>query len=113
MRFKPTVVLTPSMANNAWGLGDSMASPWGGSSRLSSGTQRSMLENWEGGFRGFRVTNNFYAKYDILKSLSVKSSWSNDRNSGHDTYYYSPLLAQGYPDGAAESAVGISSRFTT
>ena len=72
-----------------------------------------MLENWEGGFRGFRVTNNFYAKYDILKSLSVKSSWSNDRNSGHDTYYYSPLLAQGYPDGAAESAVGISSRFTT
>ena len=72
-----------------------------------------MLENWEGGSRGFRVTNNFYAKYDILKSLSVKSSWSNDRNSGHDTYYYSPLLAQGYPDGAAESAVGISSRFTT
>ena len=72
-----------------------------------------MLENWEGGSRGFRVTNNFYAKYDILKSLSVKSSWSNDRNSGHDTYYYSPLIAQGYPDGAAESAVGISNRFTT
>ncbi|MDR0710827.1 MAG: SusC/RagA family TonB-linked outer membrane protein, partial [Prevotellaceae bacterium] len=72
-----------------------------------------MLENWDGGSKGFRVTNNFYAKYDILKSLSFKSSWSNDRNSGHDTYYYSPLLAQGYPDGAAESAVGISNRFTT
>jgi TonB-linked SusC/RagA family outer membrane protein len=72
-----------------------------------------MLENWDGGSIGFRVTNNFYAKYDILQSLSFKSSWSNDRNSGHDTYYYSPLLAQGYPDGAAESAVGISNRFTT
>ncbi|MDR1332151.1 MAG: SusC/RagA family TonB-linked outer membrane protein [Tannerella sp.] len=72
-----------------------------------------ILENWDGGSRGFRVTNNFYARYDILPSLSFKSSWSNDRNSGHDTYYYSPLLSQGYPDGAAESAVGISNRFTT
>jgi TonB-linked SusC/RagA family outer membrane protein len=72
-----------------------------------------ILENWDGGSKGFRVTNNFYAKYDILPSLSFKSSWSNDRNSGHDTYYYSPLLSQGYPDGAAESSVGISNRFTT
>jgi TonB-linked SusC/RagA family outer membrane protein len=72
-----------------------------------------ILENWDGGSRGFRVTNNFYARYDILPSLSFKSSWSNDRNSGHDTYYYSPLLSQGYPDGAAESATGISNRFTT
>jgi TonB-linked SusC/RagA family outer membrane protein len=72
-----------------------------------------ILENWDGGSRGFRVTNNFYARYDILKSLSFKSSWSNDRNSGHDTYYYSPLISQGYPEGAAESSVGISNRFTT
>jgi TonB-linked SusC/RagA family outer membrane protein len=72
-----------------------------------------ILENWDGGSKGFRVTNNFYAKYELSDYLSLKSSWSNDRNSGHDTYYYSPLLSQGYPDGAAESAVGISNRFTT
>ncbi|MDR2816233.1 MAG: SusC/RagA family TonB-linked outer membrane protein [Proteiniphilum sp.] len=72
-----------------------------------------ILEHWDGGSNGFRVTNNFYAKYDIAETLSFKSSWSNDRNSGHDTYYYSPLLAQGNPSGAAEDAVGISSRFST
>ncbi|MDR3309698.1 MAG: SusC/RagA family TonB-linked outer membrane protein, partial [Tannerella sp.] len=72
-----------------------------------------ILENWDGGSKGFRVTNNFYAKYDIFSFLSFKSSWSNDRNQGHDTYYYSPLLSQGYPDGAAQSSVGISNYFTT
>ncbi|MDR2120482.1 MAG: SusC/RagA family TonB-linked outer membrane protein [Tannerella sp.] len=72
-----------------------------------------ILENWDGGSKGFRVTNNFYAKYEISDFLSFKSSWSNDRNSGHDTYYYSPLLSQGYPNGAAESAVGVANRFTT
>lgn len=72
-----------------------------------------ILENWDGGSDGFRVTDNFYAKYDITSSLSFKSSWSNDRNIGHDTYYYSPLLSQGYPNGAAEDAVGFSNRFST
>ncbi|MDR3126915.1 MAG: SusC/RagA family TonB-linked outer membrane protein, partial [Tannerellaceae bacterium] len=72
-----------------------------------------MLENWDGGSKGFRVTNNFYAKYELFEFLSFKSSWSNDRNSGHDTYYYSPLLSQGYPNGAAESNVGIANRFST
>jgi TonB-linked SusC/RagA family outer membrane protein len=72
-----------------------------------------MLENWDGGSKGFRVTNNFYARYDVFDFLFFKSSWSNDRNSGHDTYYYSPLISQGYPQGAAESNVGISNRFTT
>jgi len=72
-----------------------------------------ILENWNGGSDGFRVTNNFYAKYDIIKDLYFKSSWSNDRSIGHDTYYYSPLLSQGYPNGAAEDAVGFSNRFST
>ncbi|WP_080902568.1 TonB-dependent receptor [Parabacteroides sp. Marseille-P3160] len=72
-----------------------------------------ILKNWDGGSKGFRVTNNFYAKYEITDYLSFKSSWSNDRNSGHDTYYYSPLLSQGYPDGAAEDEIGISNLFTT
>lgn len=72
-----------------------------------------MLENWDGSSKGFRVTNNFYAKYDIFDFLSFKSSWSNDRNEGHDTYYYSPLLAQGSPEGAASSQIGISNYFTT
>ncbi|MDR3340803.1 MAG: SusC/RagA family TonB-linked outer membrane protein [Candidatus Symbiothrix sp.] len=72
-----------------------------------------ILENWDGGSEGFRVTNNFYAKLDVSDYLSFKSSWSNDRNSGHDTYYYSPLLSQGYPDGAADDVVGISNRFST
>ena len=72
-----------------------------------------IIENWKGGSNGFRVTNNFYAKYDITKDLYFKSSWSNDRNIGHDTYYYSPLISQGYPGGAAEDAVGFSNRFST
>ncbi|OAV68903.1 Outer membrane cobalamin receptor protein, SusC/RagA family [Bacteroidales bacterium Barb4] len=72
-----------------------------------------ILENWDGGSKGFRVTNNFYAKYELFDFLSFKSSWSNDRNSGHDTYYYSPLLSQGFPDGAAESEIGISNRYST
>lgn len=72
-----------------------------------------ILQNWDGGSDGFRVTSNFYAKYDITSTLSFKSSWSNDRSIGHDTYYYSPLLSQGYPNGAAEDAVGFSNRFST
>jgi len=72
-----------------------------------------MLRYWDGGSDGFRVTSNFYAKYDFTRNLSFKSSWSIDRNEGHDTYYYHPQLAQGYPDGAATDAVGVSNRFTT
>jgi TonB-linked SusC/RagA family outer membrane protein len=71
-----------------------------------------IIENWDGGSDGFRITNNFYAKFDITKDLYFKSSWSNDRNIGHDTYYYSPLISQGYPNGAAEDAVGFSNRFS-
>ncbi|GHV47471.1 SusC/RagA family TonB-linked outer membrane protein [Bacteroidia bacterium] len=73
-----------------------------------------ILDLWDGSSNGFRVTNNFYVKYDIFKFLSFKSSWSNDRNEGHDTYYYSPLLAQGASNnGNATSSVGIANRFVT
>ncbi|MDR0866237.1 MAG: SusC/RagA family TonB-linked outer membrane protein [Candidatus Symbiothrix sp.] len=73
-----------------------------------------ILDLWDGSSNGFRVTNNFYVKYDIFNFLSFKSSWSNDRNEGHDTYYYSPLLAQGASNnGNATSAIGITNRFTT
>jgi TonB-linked SusC/RagA family outer membrane protein len=74
---------------------------------------QAIIDNWDGGSDGFRITNNFYAKYDITPDLYFKSSWSNDRNIGHDTYYYSPFLSQGYPNGAAEDAVGFSNRFST
>ncbi|MDR2119152.1 MAG: TonB-dependent receptor [Tannerellaceae bacterium] len=73
---------------------------------------KAILENNDGHGYGLRNINNIYAKWDIIPGLSFKTSWSNDRNSYHEKFYYNTNRTQGQPEGEATDATSTSNVFT-
>ena len=62
---------------------------------------KAILENSDDHAYSIRSVNNIYLKWDILKGLSFKSSWSSDYNNYHEKTYYNTFLKNGQPSGSA------------
>jgi TonB-linked outer membrane protein, SusC/RagA family len=60
-----------------------------------------ILDNSDDHSYSLRSVNNVYLKWDILKGLSFKSSWSNDYNNYHEKTYWNTFLINGQPNGQA------------
>jgi len=60
-----------------------------------------ILNNSDDHAYSIRSVNNIYLKWDIIRGLSFKSSWSSDYNSYLEQTYYNTFLINGQPSGKA------------
>jgi TonB-linked SusC/RagA family outer membrane protein len=56
---------------------------------------QAIIDHSDGHSRGLRIINNVYATWEIIKGLSFKTSWNNDRNIYHENFYYNTYLKDG------------------
>jgi len=56
---------------------------------------QAILDHADGRSNGTRFVNNVYARFDIYRGLSFKTSWSNDRSFYHEKFYFSSYLNSG------------------
>jgi TonB-linked SusC/RagA family outer membrane protein len=56
---------------------------------------QAIIDHTDGQAYGTRLINNVYARYEITKGLTFKTSWSNDRNNYHEKFYFDTYLNNG------------------
>ncbi|MCL1973606.1 MAG: TonB-dependent receptor [Bacteroidetes bacterium] len=56
---------------------------------------QAIIDHNDGHSNGMRIVNNVFARFEIMKGLTFKSSWSNDRNVYHEKFYFNTYLNSG------------------
>lgn len=56
---------------------------------------QAIIDHNDGHSKGLRIINNVYARWEIVKGLSFKTSWNNDRNIYYENFYYDTYLKDG------------------
>ncbi len=74
---------------------------------VSFDNHQAILDNSDNHAYSIRSINNLYLKWDLLKNLSFKSSWSNDYNNYHEKAYYNTYLTYGQPSGEANDVTTV------
>ena len=81
---------------------------------VSFDNHQAIIDHSDGRSNGTRVINNVYARYEIMKGFTFKSSWSNDRNIYHEKFYFNTYLNTGSPtNGQANDNMATSNIFGT
>ena len=79
---------------------------------VSFDNHQAIIDHNDGRSNGMRLINNIYARYEIIKGLTFKTSWSNDRNSYHENFYFNTYLSGGSAtNGQANDNISTSNIF--
>ena len=79
---------------------------------VSFDNHQAIIDNTDGHSNGLRLINNVFARYEIVKGLAFKTSWSNDRNIYHEKFYFNTYLNGGSAtNGQANDNISTSNIF--